>query len=73
MTKNGPEDVQKYRFRLQKAVKTPNHFPDFENMYFHLSNALSNVFICYLEPKIERSKNMHLGSLRPPPKKTLTC
>ena len=56
LLKNGLEDVLKYRFRLQKGVKTPKFFSDFENMYFQLSNALSIVFIRCLDTKIHNMK-----------------
>ena len=38
----------------KKGLKPPNIFSDFEkfNMYFQLSNALSIVFIRYLDTKI---------------------
>ena len=51
----------------KKGLKPQNIFSDFENMYFQLSNALSNVFICCLEPKIERSKKYASRFLESPP------
>ena len=61
---------QKYRFRLQKGVKTENIFPGYESSYHQVSNALSNVFIRYLEPKIETIEKMWVPyALDPPLKK----
>ena len=67
------EDMLEYTvLGYKKGSKPQIIFSDFENMYFQLSNALSNVFICCLEPKIERSIKYASRFLENPPKKKLS-